>query len=195
MVVLLALHPEGDAKDFAGVLREEAAHRGIDAIVHGGFMLILAIQIACYAIFSARLTLAANAAIAGLVFFCFGAALQSGSVLIDGLVIPAIAAKYAALPAKLETARTLFVFGGTMISFLMPLGIGFQSAGIVAWSAGLLRTPRRSAGIAGLVIGLLILTATIAGLSTMNPIALMGGIAGLAVWAVVAGSAMFGRKA
>src|SRR5256885_15282332 len=80
MIVLLVMHPGGQAKDFAGVLQEEAAHRGADAIVHGGFIFILAIQTACYAIFSLRLTRTANAAIAGLVFFCFGAALQSGSV-------------------------------------------------------------------------------------------------------------------
>ncbi|HEY3638343.1 MAG TPA: hypothetical protein VGK90_09335, partial [Rhizomicrobium sp.] len=187
MIVLLALHPEGQAKDFAGVLRNEAADRRIDAIVHGGFVLILAIQMACYAIFSLRLAKAMNAAITGLVFFCFGAAMLSGSTLIDGLVLPSIAAKYAGVPAKIDSARTLYAFGGAMISILMPLGIGFQSAGITAWGWGLLRTKRRGAGIAGLSIGLLALVTTIAAAFTMNPMALMVGIAALALWAVVAG--------
>ena len=191
MVVLLALHPEGNAKDFAGVLQDEAANRSIDAFVHGGFIVVMAIQIACYAIFSSRLLRTANAGIAGLVMFCFGAALLSGSTLIDGLALPAIAARYVGIPTKIESARLLYVFGGTLISILMPLGIGFQSAGIVGWSADLLRTGRRIAGLAGLVLGLAILASTIAATFTKNPMALMAEIAGLAVWAAIAGITMF----
>src|ERR1700733_8109753 len=71
MVVLLAMHPEGNAKDFAGVLQDEAANRSIDAFVHGGFIVVMAIQIACYAIFSSRLLRTANAGVVGLVMFCF----------------------------------------------------------------------------------------------------------------------------
>ena len=195
MIALLAVHPHGNAKDFAALLREEAATRGTDAIVHGGFILVLAMQMACYAIFSLRLTEAMNASIAGLVFFCFGTALLSGSTLIDGLALPAIAARYAAIPAKLEMAQTLYVFGGTMISFLMPLGIGFQAAGIVAWSIGLLQTTRRPAGIAGVLIGPFALVATMAALLRMNQMALMVGIVALALWAVVAGATMRASKA
>jgi hypothetical protein len=191
MVVLLALHPEGNAKDFAGMLQDEAANRSIDAFVHGGFIVVMAIQIACYAIFSSRLLRTANASIAGLVMFCFGATLLSGSTLIDGLALPAIAAKYVGIPTKIESARLLYVFGGTLISILMPLGIGFQSAGIVGWSADLLRTGRRIAGLAGLVLGLAILASTIAATFTKNPMALMAGIAGLAFWAAIAGITMF----
>ncbi|HEX3672931.1 MAG TPA: hypothetical protein VHU87_01535 [Rhizomicrobium sp.] len=36
--VLLALHPDGSATDFAAVLRQEAAGQTMDAIVHGGFI-------------------------------------------------------------------------------------------------------------------------------------------------------------
>jgi hypothetical protein len=194
MVALLAMHPGGDARDFAGVLRNEAASRGIDAIVHGGFIVILAIQLACYAIFASRLGRARNAAIAGIAFFSFGVALQTGSLLMDGLVLPAIAARYAAVPAKIETARTLYVFGGTLISFLMPLGIGFQSAGIAAWGNALLKAGSRAPGIGGLVIGLAVSVCMAASLATMNPMLLMGGIAGLALWAVIAGTTMLRSK-
>lgn len=194
-VVLLAIHPDGNAKDFAGVLRDEASNRGIDAVVHGGFIVILAIQAACYAIFASRFSRAENMAIAGLVFFSFGAALQTGSLLIDGLVLPAIAARYVAVPAKIDAARTLYVFGGTLISFLMPLGIGFQAAGMVAWGSGLFRTKSRLAGLAGLAIGLIVIAGIAASLTSGNPMALMAGIAGLALWAAIAGSTMVRTKA
>ena len=37
-VALLANHPGGDAHTFADVLKDEAANRTMDAIVHGGFV-------------------------------------------------------------------------------------------------------------------------------------------------------------
>ncbi|MBS0389185.1 MAG: hypothetical protein JSR15_11960, partial [Proteobacteria bacterium] len=176
MIVLLAMHPNGNARDFAAVLQEEAANRGVDAIVHGGLIVVMAIQMACYAVFSLRYGPPANASIAGLVLFCLGATLLAGSALIDGLVLPAIAARYAAIPARLEAARTLYVFGATMISFLMPLGIGFQSLGILAWSWHGLRIKGRALRVVGLLIGLVALVAAATVLSGMNPMTLMLGI-------------------
>ena len=108
--------------------------------------------------------------------------------------MPAIAARYAGDPAKIESARLLYVFGGTLISILMPLGIGFQSAGIVAWGTGLLQTGRGMTGLAGLVIGLCALAATIAATFARNPLAMMGAIAALALWAVIAGGTMLGSR-
>ena len=40
-LVLLVNHPGGQARDFAGVLQEEAANRMMDALVHGGFVAVL----------------------------------------------------------------------------------------------------------------------------------------------------------
>lgn len=194
MIALLAMHPGGNATSFAAVLKDEAASRRMDAFVHGGFIVVMAIQMACYAICSLRFTPPKNASIAGLVSFCFGATLLAGSALIDGLVLPAIAARYADIPAQLEAARTLYVFGGTMISFLMPMGIGFQAVGILSWSWRGLRIRGRSLGVVGLLIGLIALVAAAAVLSGMNPMTLMVGIAALALWAAVFGSAMLGGE-
>src|SRR6185369_6450275 len=81
-VALLASHPGGAATDFAGVLREEAANRAMDAVVHGGFVIVLALQMVCYALLSARLGLTRGAVMAALVFFAFGAAFLSASMLV-----------------------------------------------------------------------------------------------------------------
>ncbi|HEY2071360.1 MAG TPA: hypothetical protein VGG48_17515 [Rhizomicrobium sp.] len=186
--VLLANHPDGAAKDFAGVLAGEAANRTMDAIVHGGFIVLLGVQMVCYAAFSAR-----RAGFAGLVLFAMGTAFLCGSLVTDGLVIPAIAAKYLPMPAKLEYARSLFVLCGSFIAVLMPMGLAFQSAGVAAWGVGLLRTGSRVAGAAGLLIGGGLLAALV--LQPMNPFAAMAGIVGLAVWAIVAGVAMLSGRA
>lgn len=194
-VALLASHPEGGAaRDFAGVLKAEAADQFMDAVVHGGFIVVMAIELFCYALFSSRLKAAPAAATAGLVFFGVGAAFLSASMLLDGLVTPAIAAKYLAAPNKIEFAKALFVLVGTLIRFLMPIGLAFQSAAVAAWGLALFTSrTSRIAGAFGMVIGLLLLAAFAATATAMNPMVLMGAIAVLALWAAVAGVVMMRR--
>jgi len=193
-VVLLASHPEGaPARDFAGVLKAEAGDQFMDAVVHGGFIVVLAIELFCYALLSARMK-ASAAATAGLVFFGAGAAFLSASMLFDGLVTPAIAAKYVAAPNKIEFAKSLFVLVGTLIRFLMPIGLAFQSAAVAAWGWALFTTrTSRIAGAFGLAVGIALLAAFGATASAMNPMVLMGAIAALALWAAVAGVTMLRR--
>lgn len=192
---LLAFHPGGAATDFAGVLKEEAANRAADALVHGGFIAVLALQMVCYAILSARLGLTRGTVMAALVFFAFGAAFLSGSMLVDGLMTPAIAARYVGKPDKIESARALFVLMGTAISFLMPVGLAFQSAAVTAWGWALTASGSRSLGLAAMAIGATMVMAMVAGFLTMNPIALMAGIVGTAMWAVLAGTALLRFRA
>lgn len=192
-IALLAFHPGGAATDFAGVLKEEAANRAADALVHGGFVVVLALQAVCYAMLSARLGLTRTVVMAALVFFAFGAAFLSGSMLVDGLMTPAIAARYVSKPDKIETARALFVLMGTAISFLMPVGLAFQSAAVAAWGWALTASGSRGLGLAALATGTVMIAAMVAGLATMNPIALMIGIAGSAMWAMLAGIALLRR--
>jgi len=162
-------------------------------LVHGGFIVVLALQTVCYAMLSARLGLTRTVVVAALVFFAFGAAFLSGSMLVDGLMTPAIAARYVSKPDKIETARALFVLMGTAISFLMPVGLAFQSAAVAAWGWALTASGSRGLGLAALATGTLMIAAMVAGLATMNPIALMIGIAGSAMWAMLAGIALLRR--
>src|ERR1700761_1501679 len=133
---LLAFHPGGGAHDFLGVLKDEAAHRAANALVHGGFVAVLALQAVCYVALTLRLgrqsAVAGMSAVAGLVFFAFGAALLAASVILDGLAIPALAAKYLAAPNKIEFAKSLFALIGTLIGIVMPMGLAFQSAAMAA---------------------------------------------------------------
>jgi hypothetical protein len=189
-LALLAAHPGGDAKTFADVLKDEASHQVANAVVHGGFIVVLALQMVCYAVFSARLGLTRTASVAGLVLFGFGAAFMCASLLVDGLVIPAVAARYLAKPDKIESARVLFVLMGTMVSFLLPIGLAFQSAAMAAWGWALTASGRRAAGLFGLALGSVLLAAVAASFATGNPMALMAALAGTAVWALVAGVTM-----
>jgi hypothetical protein len=185
-LALLAAHPSEGARTFAELLQSEAANRAIGGLVHGGFIGVLALQFVCYAVLTRRLK-ASVPALAGMVFFGFGATFLAGSMMMDGLVVPAIAARYAAKPDKIETARTLFVLMATMIGILMPLGLAFQSAAVAAWGAALAANGARVFGLAALVLGCALLAAAAAGFATMNPMFLMAAMAGLALWAIGAG--------
>ncbi len=180
---LLANHPEDGAHSFAEVLKSEAANRAMDALVHGGFVVVLALQAICYARLKST---------AGLVLFAFGAAFLSASMVLDGLVTPAVAVRYLAAPDKIEYARSLFVLIGTLIGLLMPIGLAFQSAAIAVWGAALWSTSR-AAGLAGLALGGGAFLGLAATAGTMNPLVLMGAIAAASLWAVVAGIVLLRR--
>jgi hypothetical protein len=195
-VVLLASHPGEAGGSFADILKDEAAHQDVDAAVHGGFIAVLGIQLVCLAVFSRRLGLARTPVVAGLTFFAMGVAFLCGSLLTDGLIVPAIAAKYAAAPAeKLEYAKSLFVLCGSAIRFLMPLGLLFQSAGIAGWGWALAGSGvSRAAGILGLLVGGAIIAALAATATTLNPVVVMGGLGAQALWIVAAGALLLERK-
>ncbi|HXC56242.1 MAG TPA: hypothetical protein VNU97_13165 [Rhizomicrobium sp.] len=187
-LALLAFHPGDTAKTFADVLRNEAANRLADGIVHGGFIAVLALQMVCYTVFSAQLGLTRTATIAGLVFFAMGTMFLSGSMVLDGLVTPAVAAKYLAAPAKIEYAKSLFVLIGALISFLMPLGLAFQSAAIAAWGWALVASGMsRVLGVIAMLAGAGLVAALASSFAAMNPFALMGAMAAIAAWAMAAG--------
>ncbi len=185
-LALLANHPEVHAHSFAEVLKQEAANRGIDALVHGGFIAVLAMQLVCYAIFSQRLRLRRPPVVAGLVFFTAGAAFLAASMVLDGLVTPAIAVRFLMAPDKQDYAKSILVLIGALIGVLMPIGLAFQSFGVAAWGIALLiRGSSRIVGAFGLLLGIGI-TGALAALA-MNPFVLMGAIVGLAVWAAAVG--------
>jgi hypothetical protein len=192
-LLLLAVHPGGSPQTFAEVLKDEASNQGPDALVHGGFVAVLAIEMVCFAALAARLGAGRVRVLAALVFTAAGSATLAGSMIFDGLLTPAIAVKYlAGPPERLEAARTLISLCGLMIRFLMPMGLAFQAAGILAWSAAL--AGRGGAGrwtaIAGLVLGggaLAALTITVA---RFDPMVAMGALGAQALWTAAIGVLM-----
>jgi hypothetical protein len=186
---LLAFHPASHAHDFAGMLREEAANRGSDAIVHGGFVFVLAMQLACFAVLSVRL--ANSAAVFGLSLFAIGSAFLMMSVTIDGLIVPSVALRYAAETVDTRNAvRGVFAFAGAAIGWLMPMGSALQGLGITAWGLALTKSSRPISAVA-LLIGILIFSAPAIALAMANsagPVLAMAGIVGGGLWAMMGGA-------
>jgi hypothetical protein len=193
-LALLAAHPGETATNFADILKEEAANRSVAGAVHGGFIAVLVLQIIGYAKLSARLDLRRLLPLAGLVFFAAGTVILSASLLLDGLVIPALADRYADTPAKIESARTLFVFCETAIGFLMPIGLAFQGAAIASWGAALWQSKSRITGAIGLLFGIGMLGALSANIAQRSPLLLMGSLIVPTVWAFIAATLLLRRK-
>ena len=170
-IVLLARHPEPTAKDFAGRLASEAASRGLDALVHGGFIIVLAVQLVCYAAFTKRIGRGRTAGLAAIVFFAMGVAFFSAALVLDGLAGPAVAARYISQPDKIEFARALYVLIGSL------------------WGIALAGHSRVGSAV-GVLLGVALVAAAAAMPVVANPLPLMGAIVGTVVWAVVAGIGM-----
>ena len=185
---LLLIHPDENAASFADVLRNEAAGRAVSALVHGGMIVVLIVELAALAILVARMAAERPAAIAGYVFFTAGAAFLSASLLTDGLVIPAIAAKYVTAPAaKLDDVKSLFVLCGSAIGVLMPAGLALLALGGAGFSMAVWSTSR-AVGALGVVVAFLIVAAIGATAPALNPFVVMGGLAGIALWLACMGT-------
>ena len=197
-VVLLANHPGGDARTLMGVLQGEAASQNANAVVHGGFIGLQVVELAALAMLAMRLGAGRMWPVIALTFAAAGAAALSGSLLIDGLVVPAIAAKYLAqqpLP-DIATVKPLISLCNLLIRFLMPLGLAFQAAANLCWAASLWRVggAARIVGFAAAALGATVLAALLATLSTLNPLIVMGGIGGQALLVAAIGALLALRR-
>ena len=186
-LLLLAAHPGGEAHDLQGLVKLEAAQQTPNALVHGGFILLLPLIIACQAELARVLGLDRFIALAGLIFFCAGSAFLSASLLVDGLLVPQMAARLVAGPPQsIEAARPAFLLAGTAVRVLMPLGLGVQALGAAALALAALRLKRAIA-----VIGLLACLVALAGVAVLprQPIMVMAAIALIAaVWNALGGA-------
>ena len=191
---LLANHPSGAAQSFAEMLKEEAANRVADGVVHGGFMAVLGGELACLAALFTRHAIRPWAS-AALVLLGIGAGFLMASMLVDGLLTPAIAARYAEVPEKQEGARVAFVLIGSLIRFLMPAGLLFQAAGLAVAALGFWSKDAlvRAASVLGLAVSVI----TVAGVATtagMNPHIVIVSMLGFAAWYATTGiAAALGR--
>ena len=190
-MALLAGHPgAGGSAQLADVLRSEAAQAGMDAVVHGGFVLVLSLELVGFAALAVKAGPRRTSVLAAMVFALVGSGLLAASMVIDGLVTPAVAARYAAAPvAKQEAARALLVLIGAAISVLMPMGLAFLGAAALAWGVALtpMRGKARIGGALALALGVVIVAATGASLQAVGMIGLIVALLGSVIWAIAAG--------
>ena len=108
------------------------------------------------------------------------------SMILDGFATPAIAMRFVGseLPADLAMAKTSLILLGTIIRFLMPMGLLFQAvamlglSSVIVTGAGL----RRIVGMFGVAAAIAIIGATLAVPALMAGHVMLGCILLLAIW-------------
>ncbi|HLY78106.1 MAG TPA: hypothetical protein VKQ70_01945, partial [Caulobacteraceae bacterium] len=180
----------GGSPALSDVLRGEAAQAGPDALVHGGYVVVLALELVGFAALAVRAGPRRTAVLAAMLFALIGSGLLSGSMIVDGLVTPGVAGRYAAaLPEKQEPARALLVLIGAAVRVLMPMGLSFLGAAALAWGTALapMRGGVRIAGWIALASGAVMLASSGASLQPAGMLAMIAALLSSAAWTVTAG--------
>jgi len=182
-LTLLANHPGGNPGSFADLIKDEAAHQVIDGVVHGGFVITLVALIICFVLLSRLLGSAKSSVVIGLVCFCAGCTALIASMVLDGFATPAIAVRFAGLD-DLQPAKTLFILLGTLIRFLMPIGLLFQFVAMLSWSWAIVKRPGlgRAVGLLGSVVAIILIVAIFAIPTAMAAHVILGGIVLQSIW-------------
>jgi hypothetical protein len=193
-LTLLASHPSGSPGRFADLVRDEAAHQVIDGVVHGGFVVTLVALIICFVLWSRFLGLAKPPVVIGLVCFCAGCGALIASMVLDGFATPAIAVRFAGVD-DLQPAKTLFILVGTLIRFLMPMGLLFQFVAMLSWSWAIVKRPgfSRAVGLLGSVVAIILTVAIFAIPAAMAAHVILGGLALQAIWYLAIAALLFNR--
>jgi hypothetical protein len=191
-LTLLANHPSGSPGSFADLIKDEAAHQVIDGVVHGGFVVTLVALVICFVLLSRFLGLAKTPVVIGLVCFCVGCGALIASMVLDGFATPTIAVRFAGTD-DLQPAKTLFVLIGTLIRFLMPMGLLFQFVAMLSWSSAIVKGPGlpRAVGLFGLAVAISLIIAIFATPAVKAAHVILGGIALQSIWYLAIAALLF----
>ena len=125
--------------------------------------------------------------VAGLITFAIGIGGLLAAGLIDGFVLPEIAARFvAASPAARDAAVATLAACGVAVNVLTAFGIVAMAIAIGAWSLDLVRDvgESRIAGIVGFVSALLTVSVLVAGGPSLRPHMLIAVLCVQGVWYV-----------
>jgi hypothetical protein len=197
-LALLANHPMVGARTIVDLIQAESRNQFVDGLVHGGFIVILSVLIVCFVLFSRCLGSTRVGVVTGLITFCIGCGALMASMLLDGFVIPAIATRFASSvdAAELNTAKTLFILCDTLIQFLLPMGLLFQAAAMLSWSAMIVRTRgwRLAVAAFGWISGGFLIVIILAVPPRVGQHVFVGGIVLQSVWYVALAGLLYVRN-
>ena len=192
-VVAVAHHPAIEhATTAADVLAQMVRLSGVDEAVHGILIVAACGLLFGLAAFAARRGLHDDAVLAGLVAYGVGTVAVIAAALIDGFLLPAIAARYAtAPPPRPATAVQIITVCAAAVQIATKTWLLATSFAVLAWSFGLLRYrgPLRVTGAGGIVSTVLVL-AVLAFSATLNPHNLGAVVVLQTLWYVAVGALM-----
>lgn len=152
--VFVALDESGGGKGQLEILQSIAQLQLLKAVVHGVAIASLCAYAFGYAALARRLSLQRPAVLAGLACYLIGCVALVGGTVVDGFVIPHLAADAAAGSAtRLQVGYELVHAAGIALTDAARIGWVLQAAGALAW-AGVLLGEAGLARVVGVVGGL-----------------------------------------
>lgn len=183
-LALLGAHPNEQARGFAEVVQEEARNQQQNLIVHGGYIVVLSVQLVCFGFLSSCVSHARLAPRAAMTFFAIGAAWTCAALFFDGLVTPLIAMRYVEQP---YAASPLFALIRSIVRCAMPIGFGFQALAVLCWSVAMLASRLRVSSGLACVLGVAFTLAAAAVATSGMPMAFTAAFVAIGLWAAIAG--------
>lgn len=166
LIVLMAAHPFVHVHDTPGVVAELARISVRNGIVHGGLLLVMSTVFVGFLGLCSQLGWTLQRVRAGAVFYALGLVCMIAAALVNGFVVPGLAAGYAGRPdAELQALKPILHFAVQANQTAAKAGSIALSIAIVAWSSVLWRrgVAARWIGILGLIVGVLALTGLLSG--------------------------------
>jgi hypothetical protein len=193
-LVAISFHPVVQARAPADVLAGVVALSAADRVVHGTLIALMGALLFSFWVFALRRGIQHETVLAGLIAYAVGVLALLGAALVDGFIIPDVAARYAgAPPDAVKSAVPMLVLCGAVIQDLSKLGMVALSLGIALWGSDLLRRGMQAPGVLGIAAGLADVALVALG-GHLNPHSLLLIVGAQAAWyAVVAALLIRGR--
>jgi hypothetical protein len=196
-IAAMSQHPSLTATTVAQAVEQLKALATQSAWVHGSLIALMLMSYWALTEFALRRGVERPLVRAGLIFYGAGVMAMIGAASVSGYMtaqVPNIAAR--AADPDLHLTALLINFCGLLNQTMANLGMVAMSAGILAWSIGLLHSagwPRVVGGI-GVLVGVGPAVALMAGGLHLNVVGMMLVILGQAVWNIGIGVLLIMRR-
>jgi hypothetical protein len=184
-ILAIAHHPTVTQRSPGEVLTDIARLASMDRVVHGALIAILGGLLVGLSAFSMRQGIARSTVVAGLVAYSIGLGATIGAAVIDGFLVPGIAAQYAgASPDDVKLAIHLLGTCALTIQVLTKIGLVAISIAILMWSLNLIRArgTARIVGIVGVAAGIIPAGVLLFGALYLTPSSLGAIFSAHAIW-------------
>jgi hypothetical protein len=157
-MLAIAMHPQAASRNVGDFVIAVARLTPMLRIVHGTVIAFMLALLYGFTVYSLRRGLRREAVVGALVAYAAGVGVLILAALIDGFLIPLVAARYAGVPPDvLRVGAGVLTLCGAAIQVLSKFGVIAMSAAIALWSTDLLRSggALRIAGIVGCAAALI----------------------------------------
>lgn len=170
-VLFMAIHPSVQAPTLAEAIPEMVREAAVNRTVHSILIALIVLMAVGFTGFAHDLNLRRPATVAGLVAFVFGAVMESGAAVVNGLAVTSFTSKLAqAGPEHFEAARPVLNFAFALNQGLAQTGVMAFAAAMICWSIALMHKSgfARIVGAFGILAGLIESTGLISGHLQLN---------------------------